>query len=178
VHLKKDVNQRTEKVRDTVRRSDVHVEDTTGRRDFAEATDDDPAYRYGYDMASDQRYRGRRWDEVENDLRTDYARRYPNSTWEQTKANVRRGWEKMTGHGESYAENATARRDFTTTTTDDDPDYRYGYDMASDARYRGRRWDDVENDLRTDYARRYPNSTWEQTKASVRRGWDKVTGRV
>jgi len=97
VHVKKDVNQRAETVRDTVRRSDVRVEDAAGRRDFGAADDNDPGYRYGYEMASDQRYRGRRWDDVENDLRTDYARRNPNSTWEETKAAVRRGWDKVTG---------------------------------------------------------------------------------
>ena len=42
------------------------------------------------------------------------------------------------------------------------PAYDYGYRSASDARYRGRSWSDVENDLRTDYERNYPNSAWEK----------------
>jgi uncharacterized protein (TIGR02271 family) len=61
--------------------------------------------------------------------------------------------------------------------TANDPGYNYGYEMANDPRYRGRRFEDVESDLRTDYGRRYPNSTWESTKDSIRRGWDKLTGR-
>ena len=58
------------------------------------------------------------------------------------------------------------------------PAYRYGYDAASDPRYKGRAWSEVENDLRTDYTRRNPNSAWERMKAAVRYGWDKVTGKA
>jgi len=36
----------------------------------------------------------------------------------------------------------------------------------------------VESDLRADYGRRYPNSTWDKMKNSIRYGWDKVTGRA
>ncbi len=120
----KEVNERHQTVEDTVRRSEVHVEGsgTTDRRDFESGRDYDydtdfrsdftrryastpdaryedyqPAYRYGYETASDPRYRGRNWNEVENDLRSDYSRRYPNSTWERMKDSVRYGWEKVTG---------------------------------------------------------------------------------
>ena len=55
------------------------------------------------------------------------------------------------------------------------PAYEYGYRMASDDRYRGREWSEVESDLRSDYSTRYPDSAWERMKAAVRRGWDKVT---
>ena len=58
------------------------------------------------------------------------------------------------------------------------PAYDYGYTAASDPRYQGRSWDQVESDLRSDYGRRYPNSTWERMKDSIRYGWDKVTGRT
>ena len=57
------------------------------------------------------------------------------------------------------------------------PAYDYGYRSASDPRYQGRSWSDVENDLRTDYERNYPNSAWEKTKDAVRYGWEKVTGK-
>jgi len=121
VSLSKEVNERTERVSDTVRKSDVQVDDSRKgrsrsaksadpaadfRSDFttrygsqgdARFDDYEPAYRYGYDMASDPRYKGRRFDEVENDLRTDYASRYPNSTWERMKESVRYGWDKVTG---------------------------------------------------------------------------------
>ncbi len=121
VTLSKDVGERTERVSDTVRNSEVKVEDlrkgrTTApttydpaadfRSDFATRygsqrdarfEDYEPAYRYGYDMASDPRYKGRRFDEVESDIRADYARRYPNSTWERMKDSIRYGWDKVTG---------------------------------------------------------------------------------
>lgn len=97
VRVGKDVKQREETVRDTLRRNDVRVEDTTGRRGADRTTDSDPAYVYGHDMASDARYRGRRWEDVENDLRTDYSRRYPESKWDEIKTSVRHGWDKVTG---------------------------------------------------------------------------------
>ena len=86
VHVTKDVKDRTETVRDSVRRSDVQVEDAAGA---------DASYRYGYEVASDPRYRGRHWDEVENDLRRDYARLHPESAWDRAKDSVRRGWDKV-----------------------------------------------------------------------------------
>ena len=57
-----------------------------------------PAYRYGYDSAN--RYQGRRWDEVETDLRTgwnNYEHR-GTSTWEQIKDAVKDGWDRLTGN--------------------------------------------------------------------------------
>ena len=52
--------------------------------------------------------------------------------------------------------------------------------MAGSDKYRGRRWDDAESDLRSDWDTRYPGdtggSTWERFKAAVRHGWDRMTG--
>lgn len=122
VRISKDVSERQETVRDTVRRSEVEVQDLaqagTGgdygdefRRDFETRyassggayEDYAPAYTYGYQSASDPRYQGRSWDDVEPDLRTDYGRRYPNSTWEKMKGSIRYGWDKVTGRGRSAA---------------------------------------------------------------------------
>jgi hypothetical protein len=49
--------------------------------------------------------------------------------------------------------------------------------MAGDPRFTGRSWDEAENDLRVDYMRNNPTSRWDEVKAEIRRGWDKVTGR-
>lgn len=57
------------------------------------------------------------------------------------------------------------------------PAYRYGYEMGSDPRYQGRSYEEMESQLKSDYGNRYPNSTWEKMKDSVRYGWEKVTGR-
>ena len=123
VRVTKEVGERSQTVRDTVRRQEVEVEDLgqgsggatassgTGsytddfRRDFqtrygrsgGSYGDYEPAYTYGYTAASDPRYQGRSWTDVESDLRTDYGRRYPNSTWERMKDAIRYGWDKVTG---------------------------------------------------------------------------------
>lgn len=113
----KETRNRTEKVKDTVRRTEVEVERlgadadvsddyrTDFRRDWETryATSGEPyetyepAYDYGYRSAGDERWRGRNWSEVETDLRSDWERRYPGSTWERMKDSVRYGWEKVTG---------------------------------------------------------------------------------
>jgi heat induced stress protein YflT len=69
---------------------------TTGFEEY------EPAYRYGYDIGSSGRYRGRRWEEIEPDLRGDFERRYPEGgAWERFKAAVRRGWERTSDAVES-----------------------------------------------------------------------------
>jgi hypothetical protein len=57
-----------------------------------------------------------------------------------------------------------------------EPGYRYGTEAAN--RYRGRSWEDAENDLRSgwDSYEGRARSTWEEIKASVRDAWDRVTG--
>ena len=106
----KEVTQRNEQISDTVRRTQVDVEqlaptDVAHFRghwtsNFANdgGTFDDyaPAYSYGSAMASNEAYRGRPWNEVETGLRSEWESRYPNSTWERMKAAVRHGWERIT----------------------------------------------------------------------------------
>ena len=58
------------------------------------------------------------------------------------------------------------------------PAYRYGYDSAN--QYKERQWNDVENDLRAGWDK-YPHrgsarGTWEEIKAAVRDGWDRLVG--
>jgi len=114
VTVGKETTNRTETVRDTVRRTEVEVEQLagSGRTEYADdfrnhfqtrygttgASFDTyaPSYEYGSRMASDNRYQGRRWEDVETNLRSDYERQYPNSTWENMKDSVRYGWEKVT----------------------------------------------------------------------------------
>jgi len=114
VTVGKETTNRTETVRDTVRRTDVNVEkigasDTDYSDDFrshfktrygssgGKYETYAPSYEYGYRMASDNRYSGKRWDDVEGTLRSDYERQYPGSTWDQMKDSVRYGWDKVTG---------------------------------------------------------------------------------
>lgn len=56
-----------------------------------------PAYRYGSTLGADTRYQGRSWDEIETNARSDWQTKYPDSSWENFKAAVRHGWERVTG---------------------------------------------------------------------------------
>ena len=111
----KEVTQRQQDIADTVRRTEVEVEqldaggsartDDAYFRDhynsnYASAggryEDYAPAYSYGSSMAGSDQYRGRAWDDVEPSLRSDWETRNPGSTWEKIKAAVRHGWDKVT----------------------------------------------------------------------------------
>jgi uncharacterized protein (TIGR02271 family) len=195
----KEATQRQENISDTVRHTEVQVEqlgrdnDDFFRKDWQSnysslgGSYDDyaPAYQYGNQMRSDARYQNRNWDDVESDLRSDWDTRYGSggaSTWEKMKAAVRRGWDKITPDSDSddsyYRNHWTSNYASSGDTYNDyDPAYRYGTQMRSDTRYQGRQWDDVESDLRSDWNTRYGSSggsTWEKMKAAVRHGWDKV----
>jgi uncharacterized protein (TIGR02271 family) len=56
-----------------------------------------PAYRYGSTLGADTRYQGRSWDEIETNARSDWQTKYPDSSWENFKAAVRHGWERVSG---------------------------------------------------------------------------------
>jgi hypothetical protein len=60
------------------------------------------------------------------------------------------------------------------TYDDYGPAYRLGYE--SRARYAGGRFEDVENDLATDYQARRGRSrlSWERAKQAARAAWDRV----
>ena len=87
------------------------VQQASGRRGFADHDSDfrrdydsnyaalggsyddyEPAYRGGFEMRHDERYRDRDWNAVEPDARRDWERRSP-GTWERVKAAFQRGWE-------------------------------------------------------------------------------------
>lgn len=124
VHVRKDVDTHEETIRDTLRRKDVEVEHLSGsdrtlynydeayaeyepmfRSHYDNAfttsgyTYDDfvPAYRYGYTLANDDRFRNRTWSEIEMDARRDWERSNPDSAWDQFKDAVRHAWHEVTG---------------------------------------------------------------------------------
>ena len=57
------------------------------------------------------------------------------------------------------------------------PGYRYGFESAN--RYRGREWDEIESDLRANWAtyEHRGQSAWDHIKDAVRDGWNRVTNR-
>jgi len=52
--------------------------------------------------------------------------------------------------------------------------FDYGHRTAADTRFRGRSWDEVENDIRTDWEKNNPKSEWNRDRDAVRQGWDKA----
>ncbi|NLD72014.1 MAG: hypothetical protein GX649_04780 [Chloroflexi bacterium] len=50
------------------------------------------------------------------------------------------------------------------------PSYRYGYNMASDARYRGRPWEQVEAEARREWESLY-HGEWTTHREFIRNGW-------
>jgi len=106
----KEVTQHNEQITDTVRRTEVEIEQLTSDDDAyfrghwtsnyanegGSYDDYAPAYRYGNTMARSDLYRGRPWNDVETNLRTDWEARNPGSAWDKFKAAVRHGWERMT----------------------------------------------------------------------------------
>ena len=111
----KEAGERTETIDDTVRRTDVEVEQLSGSQtrqygdeDFrshwnshytesGDAYEDyAPAYQYGTSIGADERYRGKTWADIEPDVRADWESRYPKSAWQKFKDAIRHGWEKVT----------------------------------------------------------------------------------
>jgi uncharacterized protein (TIGR02271 family) len=120
VVVKKGVEEHTETVRDTVRRTKVDVERTgeehAGRfegfdahrtnfqqhfkTNFSSAggvyTDYEPAYRFGHNLSSDASYRGRRWEDIEPEVRQRWELEHKEKgSWEKFKDAVRYGWNKL-----------------------------------------------------------------------------------
>jgi hypothetical protein len=107
-------------VRDTVRRTEVEVEPTgaatardvrgfdTYEADFRSHYTTSlasrgqpyerwaPGYRYGYELANDQRYAGRDWTAIEADARRDWEGRHQ-GTWDEFKDTIRYAWDKVRG---------------------------------------------------------------------------------
>lgn len=149
-----------------------------------------PAYAYGSEMARSDKYRGRQWDEVENDLRSDWSTRSGNTagdTWDRMKAAVRRGWDRMTPDrdDDSYYRSHYDQH-LSSSGVDYDsvkPAYSYGSEMRKSELYRNRPWDDIEGDMRRGWDSRISTAThgdtsigaWDRMKAAVRHGWDRMT---
>jgi uncharacterized protein (TIGR02271 family) len=122
VVIGKEVTQHTETINDTVRRTDVKVEQTGTQRtgstqgmttgydvyanDFQTHYNKNfgksgysfdqysPAYRYGYNLASDKSYANRNWTDIEPSIRDQWESRNK-GTWEEFKDAIKYGWERV-----------------------------------------------------------------------------------
>jgi len=120
VRINKTVEENTATVRDTVRKTEVEVAPMAGQRTANVSGYDtydagfrknwqsnyansgmtyeryQPAYRYGYSLANDQRYRGRNWNEIESDVRRDWESQNQ-GPWENFKDSIRYAWDQVRG---------------------------------------------------------------------------------
>jgi uncharacterized protein (TIGR02271 family) len=112
VEVGKQVEQRDETIRDTLRKTEVEVEqmgkagdnDAEFRRDFESRYAGSgrqyepyaPAYNYGSTLANDPRYVRRDWKDVESEARKDWETR-GHGAWEEFKEAIRHGWDKVRG---------------------------------------------------------------------------------
>ena len=61
--------------------------------------------------------------------------------------------------------------------------YQYGYDAAGSDQYRGREFEDVESNLRSEYERRHRaagggiSGLWERFREEIRTGWNRARGK-
>ena len=55
-----------------------------------------PAYRYGYTLATDPKYRDYDWDRLEPEVEAYWDKKYP-GTWDEMRASVRDAWREVTG---------------------------------------------------------------------------------
>jgi len=65
----------------------------------------EPAYRYGYTIATDRRYTDKDWSAIEADVRRDWERNNQGA-WEDFKDSIRYAWDRVRGYS---AAEATAR---------------------------------------------------------------------
>lgn len=120
VVIGKDVREHTETVHDTVRRTGVTVDDTTGTTRTSDVDrfgadreyfrnhfktnysklggtyeDFEPAYRSGYTLGYDDRYKTyNRWEDLEPEARRVWEKDNRGGVWDKTKDAVRHGWER------------------------------------------------------------------------------------
>jgi uncharacterized protein (TIGR02271 family) len=201
VVVSKEVDERTETVRDAARRTEVEVEpigseQTRGYRGF-DTYDADfrshyntslasrghayerwaPGYRYGYDLASDRQYAGKDWTAIEPEARRRWEERHQ-GTWEEFKDTVRYAWDKVRGHGpETGREHTGSER---TTATDYrsfdtyNTDFRSHYNTSLASR--GHAYDYWAPSYRYGYDlasdRRYAGSDWAAVEPEARRRWE------
>jgi len=120
VIIGKEATERTERVSDTVRRTEVDVQpmgtsttrynayesyEPTFRSDYQTRFGNMgnysyeqamPAYRYGYSLATNDRYRDYDWARVEPEARRYWDERNPD-TWEDFKDSIRHAWDTIRG---------------------------------------------------------------------------------
>jgi uncharacterized protein (TIGR02271 family) len=113
VVLGKEVVEKIETIKETLRRQDVEIEEVPAVRSFSEYETDfrsfydqklankgvqydelKPALNYGYSLATREPFRSSPWSAVEADARRIWEDKNP-GTWDQNKAVIHYAWEKV-----------------------------------------------------------------------------------
>jgi len=113
VVIGKEVAEKIETIKETLRRQDVEIEEISAHRSYADFDADfrtfyntklsnsdvaydslKPAFSYGYSLATREPFRSSPWSAVESDARRIWEEKNP-GTWDQNKAVVRYAWEKV-----------------------------------------------------------------------------------
>jgi hypothetical protein len=145
-----------------------------------------PAYRHGYNVAVDERFEGRDWEEIEPEARRSWEGQGAEGAWEDIKDAVRRGWQEVRDAfeteddyeyvGQGFREHYQTNYGTSGYSYDDyDTAYRYGYDLGGSDLYRDRRWDEIEPEVRRNWEQQ-TDSPWEDFKGAVEHAWNQVTG--
>ncbi len=146
----------------------------------------DPAYRYGYNLGLEEA-EDRDWREVEPAARKEWEHEEEAEPWEDVKDAVRHAWQEVKDafsgeDDEAYAEHeADFRRHYEgyyARTGRDyeeyESGYRYGYNLANEPRYRDRRWEEIEPEIRNHWATDYEGHDWANYRESIRYGWNRA----
>ncbi|NJK38403.1 MAG: YsnF/AvaK domain-containing protein [Oscillatoriales cyanobacterium RM2_1_1] len=113
VSLGKEVVDKIETIKETLRRQDVEIEEVPCARTFNDYENDfrsfysvkladrgvsydelRPAFQYGYDLATREPFRSSPWSAVETDARRIWEDKNP-GTWDQHSAVVKYAWERI-----------------------------------------------------------------------------------
>jgi hypothetical protein len=161
---------------------EAYWRETYSRRPYAaNRTYDElaPAYRYGWESRT--RYADRHWNDAESDLERGWDKAKMNTKlgWQEAKDATRDAWNRVTNRYENdtHWRQTYSSRPYYQSGRDYDeyrPAYNYGYDSAN--RYKGRRWEDTENDLERGWDKAKGNSklAWHEAKDAVRDSWHRV----
>jgi uncharacterized protein (TIGR02271 family) len=113
VVIGKEVAEKIETIRETLRRTDVEIEEVPGARRFDDYAGDfrsyytqrlaksglgyekySPAFRFGHGLATTEPFRSQSWEAIEPDVRRLWEEKNP-GTWAQLKDAVRFSWERV-----------------------------------------------------------------------------------
>jgi hypothetical protein len=151
-------------------------------------TEYEPAYHFGYILATDEQYGNRDWAEIEPEVEERWEKTFE-TEWRDFREAVRHAWDEVrddfdeNGHPGRYVEYEGGfqrhyQDNFAATGLPYDKyaqAYRFGagraMDMVHDERLRQEVWTDQEQELRRFWEMEY-DEPWDEVADAVRYGWN------